>query len=214
MQRLFVFHAVIALLVAVPAVPLAGGVILYDVHVNTSAVSGTSGAIEIQVSSGLAGDPLISAAISNFSLNGSLVGSPTNLGNVSGALPGTVTIDNGNTSFALASMYQQITYGTGFNFRLTIDTAAIDPGPPLFSLPLLAIYLYDASDMPILTTDPFGSILVWETDSLRNPLVSTFPSDSNGSPSVVTINEVPEPASLSLLAAGIALLWWRRRMPA
>jgi hypothetical protein len=212
LQRLFALTGAISLFFALTAIPLIGGTILYDIHVNTSAVSGTGGAVEIQVSAGLPGDPLISATISHFSLNGSLVGSPTNLGNVSGALPGTVTIDNGNTSFALASMYQQITYGSGFNFRLTIDTVAIDPGPPLVSLPLLAIYLYDASDMPILTTDPFGSILVWETDSLRNPLVSTFPSDANESPSVVTINDVPEPATLSLLAAGIAVLWWRRRM--
>lgn len=209
MKRLIILANVLAF--AFTAVPLIGGTIIYDVQVNTSAVNGTSGSFELQLSSGVAGNPLITATLSNFTVNGTLVGAPTNLGNVSGALPGTVSIDNGNTSFALASMLQQITYGTGFNFRLTIDTVAVDPGPPLTSLPLLAVYLYNASLSPILTNDPFGSIITWQTDSLRNPILSTFDSDESGGLSVVSISEVPEPATLSMLGVGLAAMWFARR---
>lgn len=194
----------------VMAAPSTAGIIIYDVQVNTSGASG-SGSFEFQLSSGIPGNPLVTATISDFTTTGTLSGAPTTQGNVSGALPGTVSIDNGNTAFAIASMLQQITYGLGFRFRLTIDTVAVDPGPPLTSLPLLALYLYDSSLQPILTTDIFGSVLTWETDADRNPIVSTFPANSLGAPSVITISDVPEPAALSFVLVGMAMILARKR---
>ncbi|MBL8228830.1 MAG: NF038129 family PEP-CTERM protein [Bryobacterales bacterium] len=213
MRRLCISLCVVLLSLMVMVTPSTAGIIIYDVQVNTSApgVPGTSGSFEFQLSAGIPGDPLITATITNFTTSGTLVGAPTNAGNVSGALPGTVSIDNGNVNFAVASMLQQITYGMGFSFRLTIDTVAVDPGPPLTSLPLLALYLYDNSLQPILTTDIFGSVLTWETDADRNPIVSTFPANALGAPSVITISDVPEPAAVSFVLVGMAMILARKR---
>src|SRR5437879_7504439 len=69
--------------------------ITYDVSVNTSAISGTSGSLEFQFNPGGLDTQAASLQILNFTSDGTLAGSPAVTGDVSGTLPGTLTFDNG-----------------------------------------------------------------------------------------------------------------------
>src|SRR4051812_41087129 len=80
--------------------------ITYIVTVDTSSIAGT-GSLDFNFNPGSLVTQAASVQILNFSSNGTLVGSPFLIGDVSGALPGTVTFDNG-TSFN--------DYFTGFTF--------------------------------------------------------------------------------------------------
>src|SRR5258708_30355109 len=70
--------------------------IIYDVSVNTSAISGTAGAIEFQFNPGGLTTQAASLQILNFTSDGSLAGTPAISGDVSGTLPATLTVDKGS----------------------------------------------------------------------------------------------------------------------
>jgi hypothetical protein len=69
--------------------------ITYNVTVDTSSISGTSGSLDFQFNPGPLTTQAASLQILDFSSDGSLAGSPSLTGDVSGALPGTLTYDNG-----------------------------------------------------------------------------------------------------------------------
>jgi hypothetical protein len=73
----------------------AAAPITYDATVDTSSISGTAGSLDFEFNPGPLVTQSASAQILNFSSNGMLAGSPMLTGDVSGALPGTVTFDNG-----------------------------------------------------------------------------------------------------------------------
>jgi len=85
--------------------------ITYDVSVNTSSIAGTNGSLDFNFNPG----PLVTQAASLQILgfatgptDGTLAGGPTLTGDITGALPGTLTFDNG-TGFN--DYFEGFTYG-------------------------------------------------------------------------------------------------------
>ena len=96
--------------------------ITYDVTVDTSSISGTAGSLDFQFNPG----PLVTQAASlqilNFTSNGSLAGSPVLTGDVVGALPATVTFDNGP---AFNDYFEGFTYGSTLSFQVSLFGPAL-----------------------------------------------------------------------------------------
>src|SRR5208282_1452048 len=85
----------------------AASPITYDVTVDSSSISGTAGSFDFEFNPG----PLVTQAASlqilNFSSDGTLAGTPALTGDVMGALPTTVTFDNGT---AFNDYFEGFTY--------------------------------------------------------------------------------------------------------
>src|SRR5277367_1168065 len=72
----------------------SAGVITYDVTVDTSSVFGTAGSLDFNFNTGPLVTQTASLRILGFAGDGTLAGSPMLTGDVSGALPSTLTFDN------------------------------------------------------------------------------------------------------------------------
>jgi spore coat protein U-like protein len=96
--------------------------ITYDVTVNTSSISGTAGSLDFEFNPG----PLVTQAadlqIINFTSNGTLAGSPALTGDVAGALPTTLTFDNGT---AFNDYFEGFTYGSTLSIRVSLFGPAL-----------------------------------------------------------------------------------------
>ena len=96
--------------------------ITYNITVDSSSIAGTTGSLDFQFNPG----PLITQAASlqilDFSSDGSLAGSPSLTGDVSGALPGTLTYDNGT---AYNDYFEDFTYGTTLSFEVSLYGPAL-----------------------------------------------------------------------------------------
>jgi hypothetical protein len=108
---------------AVLSVQPAAAAVAYLVTVNTPANVGTNGSIEFQFNPGNSSSQPATAAILQFTADGTLNGPPAIAGNVSGALPGTVTLVN---STGFNDYFQGYTYGQTFSFVLVLSGPAID----------------------------------------------------------------------------------------
>jgi hypothetical protein len=69
--------------------------ITYDPTVNTSSISGTAGSLDFNFNPGPLVTQSASVQILSFASDGTLAGSPMLTGDASGALPATLTFDNG-----------------------------------------------------------------------------------------------------------------------
>src|SRR6266700_3448966 len=93
-QMLFGFLSCLSLLSCLAGVASANP-ITYSVLVSTFSIAGTAGSLDFNFNSGLLVTQAASLQILSFSSDGSLTGTPSLIGDVSGALPATVTFDNG-----------------------------------------------------------------------------------------------------------------------
>jgi len=92
--------------------------VIYFVTVDTTAIGGTPGNIDFQFNPGGSSSQPAFVSISLFSSSGGiLTGAPFTVGDVSGALPGDVTIAN---TAALNDYFQPFTFGTSFQFQLLL----------------------------------------------------------------------------------------------
>jgi hypothetical protein len=96
--------------------------VLEAVSVDTSSLNGTSGSLDFNFNPG----PLVSQSASlqilNFSSDGTLAGSPSVTGDVSGTLPGTLTFDNGT---ALNDYFEGFTFGNVLKFDVSLYGPAL-----------------------------------------------------------------------------------------
>ena len=176
--------------------------ILYSVTVDTSLLpNGSAGNINFQFNPG-GGSQAASASLSNFATNGTLGGAPTLTGDVSGALPGTVTFGN---STGFNDYFQGFTFGSSYSFLLTLYGPAIDaPNGTATSGTTFGVALFDAGGTnPLLTTDPFGFAALADIN-LNGSISLTLFSPEGLAGSVVSFTEVPEPATGIL--AGVSIL--------
>ncbi len=171
---------------------------------DTSSLTGIVGSLDFQFNPGAFQTQEAAVDVLMFSSDGTLAGSPALFGNVSGALPSTVTFGNG--SF-FNDYFEGFTFGSFLSFDLRFYGPAITSpdGSPSGSIFALSMFSDPGGTVPALTRDPNGFAFTVDV----NPDGTT--SLTNSSPET----KVPEPTSLALLGTGIGLLMfrlgWRRR---
>ena len=173
--------------------------ITYNVTVDTSSISGTSGSLDFQFNPGPLTTQASSLQILEFSSDGSLAGSPALTGDVGGALPGTLTFDNG-TQFN--DYFDDFTFGSTLSFQVSLY------GPALSSPDGVST---SGSDFAFsMFSDPPGTIPTLTTDTVDG-FASTIDVNLDGTttvtdPSIQTIiassTVIPEPSNLLLMATG------------
>ena len=129
-----------------------------------------------------------------------LAGSPSLTGDVSGALPATLTYDNGTQ---YNDFFEDFTYGTTLSFEVSLYGPALSsPDGVSTSGSIFAFSMFSdpAGTVPVLTTDTvngFAAVLNVNLDG------TTSVTDPSPETSVVPSATTPEPASLFLLATGL-----------
>ena len=178
----------------------SAGLITYEVTVNTSSISGTAGSLDFNFNPGLLVTQAANLRILNFASNGTLSGSPSLTGDVSGALPGTLTFDNG-TGFN--DYFGGFTYGSTLSFDVLLYGPALSsPNGTATSGSTFAFSMFSdsAGTIPALTTDLVDGFAATLDVNLDGKTTVT-----NFSP-VTGISPVPEPGGVVLIGTAIALL--------
>lgn len=169
------------------------------VQLDTSSLAG-SAYLDLQFNPGAGATPAASAALSGFS--GTLAGAAEVIGDVRGALPGTVTFIN---SSPYNDLFQPVRLGGLFSFLLDFTgdfrAAGFDSGS------VFAVSMYGADQMTILgNADPLTGALVsinLTPASLAGQGSIAFNVNDPTLASVsLTPTQVPEPASLLLMLVG------------
>lgn len=166
-----------------------------SVSINTSSIIGTSGTLDLQFNP-VNTPQAATAVVQSFLTDGTLSGSPTLTGDVTGALPGSLTFDNGT---AFNDYFQNFTFGNSITFGVLFSGPAIDsPDGNGLNSSLFSASLADSLGNTLLTTDPTGALVTIgiNVDGSLNPTATSanafFPA--------------PEPASFALLGLGLIAL--------
>ncbi len=182
--------------------------ITYLVTANTDGVSGQSGYLDLQLEPGPSATNLATATVTHFSGTGTLSGSATLTGDVTGQLPGTLSFDN-QTVFN--DYFQGMTFGTTESFDVTLNGPS--PAGGAESAFYIAFYASDQSTS-LLTVSPDGYAGQISINPDGSTTPSTYAATVNGA-SALTItplqplNTVPEPSGLAFLALGAAFAMLR-----
>jgi len=131
----------------------AAGPITCDVTVNTSSISGRAGSLDFNFNPGPLVTQSASLQILNFTSNATLAGSPPLTGDVAGALPATLTFDNGA---GFNDYFEGFTFGTTLAFQVSLFGLALSsPDGVSTSGSTFAFGMFSdaAGTMPALTTD-------------------------------------------------------------
>jgi hypothetical protein len=210
-----------AALIIMSASAAAGGQIasatsLYDVSINTSSLSGAASTLAFDFISG--GGPSNTITIADFNTDGTLGAAGPNSGSVSGALPGTVALDDATDFFN--EYLQAETLGATISFQLSATTN----GPTGGAIPdTFAFFILDptANYSLLATTDPTGadSLFTLQIDGSSRGIVGNYSSTPAVSAALVPITSgsgppsVPEPGPVILVLSGLLAMVSRRRMP-
>lgn len=179
--------------------------VTYDVTVDTSTISGTSGALDFQFDPGLFTSQNATLAISDFSTDGAL-GAAFTTGDVTGTLPGDLDFDN-LTSFN--DYFTNFTYGDTISFDVTLSGPAVtSPDGVSQSGSSFFFSMYDDNGNPLLTSAPFGTAV--ELDINLDGSTSAIISSSQATAESST-TPVPEPGTSLLVACGLILLIGRKK---
>jgi hypothetical protein len=179
--------------------------ITYSVIFDTSSISGTTGSLDFNFNPG----PLVSQAASlqilSFSSNGTLGGTPTLTGDVTGALPTTLTFDNGT---AFNDYFEDFTFGSTISFEASLYGPALSsPDGVSTSGSTFAFSMFSdpAGTIPVLTTDTSDGFAFTANVNLDGTATA-----ANFSPQ---INAVPEPdtSGLMLVVMAVGLVTQRIR---
>src|ERR1035441_2524168 len=144
----------IGALLACLAGVVSADTITYGVTVNTSSISGTAGSLDFQFNPG----PLVTQAASlqilSFASNGSLAGSPSLTGDVTGGpMPATLAFDNG-TGFN--DYFEGLTFGSILSFNVSLFGPALsapDGASTSGSVFAFGMFSDGAGTVAVLTSD-------------------------------------------------------------
>jgi hypothetical protein len=178
--------------------------ITYDVTVDSSSISGTAGSFDFEFNPG----PLVTQAASlqilNFASNATLAGNPSLTGDVAGALPATLTFDNGT---ALNDYFEGFTFSSTLSFQVSLFGPALSsPDGVSTSGSTFAFSMFSdaAGTIPTLTTDAIdGFAFTVDVNLDGTTTVTDFSAQTTVVPEAGPA--VPEPGTLPLVAAGIGL---------
>jgi len=198
----------LALLFGAVGSAMADG-LTYDVTVDTSGIAGTSGSLDFQFNPG----PLVTQAadlqIQNFTSDGTVGILPTLTGDASGALPGTVTFDNGQ---AFNDYFTGFTYGSTLSFLVNLYGPAVtSPDGISTSGSKFAFSMFSdpAGMSPILTNDLVDGYAL--TAAINLDGTATITNSSSQLTITTPVTAAPEPSTLLLLGLGLASLVFSRR---
>jgi hypothetical protein len=199
----------IALLFGAVGSAMADG-LTYDVTVDTSSLAGTSGSLDFQFNPGPLTTQTADVQIQNFTTDGTLGGSILT-GDATGALPGTVSLDN-LTGFN--DYFTGFTYGSTLSFLLNLSGPAVTSpdgisasgsefGFSMFSDP--------GGTIPVLTSDSVNGYAM--TAGINLDGTATITNSSSQLTVTTPVTAAPEPGTLLLLSMGLAGLVFLRRKP-
>lgn len=182
----------------------------YTITVNTSSVAGSAGSLDFQFNPG-ALSQAADASILAFATDGTL-GAPAMTGDVTGALPGDITFDNGT---ALNDYFTGFTYGNALTFDVSLFGPALtSPNGTATSGSAFAFSMFSdgAGTIPALTTDTTDGFAVTVNVNLDGTTTLENFSTQTTTGKVVT---TPEPGSFLLVEMGLLGLLalrspWRR----
>jgi hypothetical protein len=160
----------------------------FEIAVNTTSLEGTSGYLDFQLDPGFLGSTdAASATITGFLTDGTLTAPAPNLGDVSGSLPGTVTINNTDVTNEYTP---GITFGSFFDVFVTLD------------IPVISGSATSGSSFTLDVEDSGFNSLLGSFPAVEIDLDATTgaPTVTNNSSGAATVAAVPEPSSTLLLA--------------
>jgi len=197
----------LALLFGAVGSAMADG-LTYDVTVDTSGIAGTSGSLDFQFNPG----PLVTQAadlqIQNFASDGTL-GSPILSGDAGGALPGTVSFDNGG---GFNDYFTGFTYGSTLSFLVKLYGPAVtSPDGISTSGSEFAFSMFSdaGGTLPVLTSDSVNGYAL--TAGINLDGTATITNSSSQLTITTPVTAAPEPSTLLLLGLGLASLVFSRR---
>lgn len=193
-MRQHIFTLGVLILVFSRLTAASSGPVTYSVVINTSSISGTVGSLDMNFNPGLLATQAASLRIVNFGGNGTLAANAAVIGDVSGALPGALTFDNG-TPFN--DSFQGFTYGSTILFSFTLFGPALSsPDGVSTSGSTFSFSMFSdaAGTQPVLTTDTTdGFALVVNVNLDGTTTVTNF---SN----VATVTQCTAPTVTALTA--------------
>ena len=180
--------------------------IAYVVTVDTSSISGTSGSLDFNFNPGPFVTQGASIQILAFTSDGTLAGSPALTGDVSGTLPGTVTLDNGS---GFNDYFEGFSFGTTLSFDLSLYGPALSSPDGIStsgSAFAFSMFSDEGGTIPALTTDTTDGFAFTTVVNLDG---TTTLTDLSSQTSVVPeTSSVPEPHSwpIIFLVAGLMIM--------
>ena len=192
-----------------PAAEASAGSIGYSITINTSAVAGSLGYLDVNFSPGV-NSQLAYATLAVFTSDGSFPGpAPSVIGSVMGTLPGDLFMDNST----YADYFQPFTFGNTIHFYVNFAGPAVDSPDGSSSGTTFGFGLWDSTGtVPLLTTDVQGGFVAsvdLNNDGSLTP--HSFPPSAAGGSPVADFAPTPEPGSWLLAAPAFAFLALKRR---
>jgi hypothetical protein len=184
--------------------------ITYSVTVNTSSVSGTAGSLDFQFDPGPFVSQPASLQILAFAGNGTLAGTPSVTGDISGALPTTVTFDNGS---GFNDYFQDFTFGSTLLFSVSLYGPGLtSPNGTATSGSTFAFSMFSdaAGTVPVLTTDlTDGFAFEVDVNLVGTATITNFSAQTTVSAGT---SSAPEPSSFVFIGALLGVFTLVRTM--
>jgi PEP-CTERM motif len=180
--------------------------VIYEFTVDTSSLSGQLANLDFQLNPDGSPAAAVTATISGFVTDGTYDPAAIILtDDALGALPDTLTLDNG-TSYNDA--FQPISLATSLRFFVTLSGAGVNN--PDVNGSTFAFSIYDSAGVtPLLTDSPDGSIAGVNFSS-QIGIVPYANPPAAGQTSDASVTPVPEPATYLLVSLGLATAFARR----
>lgn len=175
-----------------------------NINVDTSSLAGQTGWIDLQFNPGDVDAPVATTLVSAFSTDGTVTGTATLRGNVTGDTNSIIRLEN---SQFFNSFLQEITFGSTLSFSVDWQMPAPMQGTTV-SGTAFSLTLYDDQFNSLLSDPTWGAALITNLngDGVMQVLAHSPPVTVTAGTATITPTTVPIPGTLALLLVGIAIL--------